>query len=114
VNKYISYDDIIHIFEPQLKRIKRDELANNQVSQDLLKKYISAIVLLMVKHYITIGITRIQYEKETVTTNERAGWRRSILTELHDLDRETVDVQVICEGGTTFANQINIKAYMNW
>ena len=80
----------------------------------LLKNYVSGIVFIMIRHYTTLGITRAQYEAETITTNSRTEWRRPILTDLHRLDRQTVDVQVTCERGTTFAKQVNIKAFMNW
>jgi len=69
----------------------------------LLKNYVSGIVFIMIRHYTTLGITRAQYEAETTTTNSRTEWRRPILT-----------VQVTCERGTTFAKQVNIKAFMNW
>ena len=112
LHNFISSDDVIHVFEAQLKKIKRDKLVNDQVSMDLLQNYISDVVLLMINHYTTIGVTHAQYE--AVNTNERTGWRRSILTDLNNLDRTTVDVQVLCEGGTTFAKQIDIRGYMNW
>ena len=46
--------------------------------------------------------------------NERSGWRSAMLTDLHALDRITVDVHVTFEGGTTLANNLNIHSYMNW
>ncbi|CAB4439180.1 unnamed protein product [Rhizophagus irregularis] len=114
LRKFISKDDVINVFEPQLRKVKRDELVTNYDSWSLLKDYIADVVLLMIKHYTIINITHTQYEAATVTTNDQTAWRRLILTKLHDLDRKTIDVEVVCEGGTTFAKEIDIKAFMNW
>ncbi|CAB4437806.1 unnamed protein product [Rhizophagus irregularis] len=75
IRNYISYDDVVRVFESQLRKVKRDKLAKDRASQNLLKRYITDVVFLMIKHYTTIGITRTRYEKETVTTNDRTAWR---------------------------------------
>jgi hypothetical protein len=91
-----------------------DELVNNQESWIMLKNYVSNIVLIMIKHYIRINVSRIQYEDKLTTTDNRIEWRRPILSDLHSLDSQTADVNVICEGGTKIAKEIDVKAFMNW
>jgi hypothetical protein len=39
---------------------------------------------------------------------------KSYLVDLHNLDRNTVDIAVICEGGTSIAKEIDIKVFMDW
>jgi ribosomal protein S9 len=103
-----------YVFEAQLKKIKKDELVNNQESWMMLKNYVSSVVLIMIKHYTKINVNRTQYEAITTTSDKRTEWRKPILIDLHNLDQQTADINVTCEGGTTVAKEINIRAFINW
>ncbi|CAB4425944.1 unnamed protein product [Rhizophagus irregularis] len=74
LRKFISKDDVINVFEPQLRKVKRDELVTNHNSWRLLKDYIADVVLLMINHYTIINVTHTQYKAATVTTNDRTAW----------------------------------------
>lgn len=106
---FISNDDVHYVFEAQLKKVKKDILVNDQASWMMLKDYVSSVVLIMIKHYAKINVNRVQYEADKKTE-----WRKPILTDLHNLDQHTADVNVMCEGETKVAKEIDIKAFMNW
>lgn len=112
MQQFISNDDVHNVFEAQLKKVKKDILVNNQASWMMLKDYVSSVVLIMIKHYVKINVNRVQYE--AAVTEKRTEWRKPILIDLHNLDQHTADVNVMCEGGTKVAKEIDIKAFMNW
>jgi hypothetical protein len=114
MQKFISNDDILHVFESQLKKIEKDEFINDQASWMMLKNYVSSVVLIMIKHYVKLNVDRTRYDANTTSSDNRTEWRSAILMDLHYLDRQTTDISVTCEGGTKAAKEIDIKAFMNW
>ena len=66
----------------------------------------------MVCYFVRKNIDRTVYNNATKI--RRTEWRSTILVDLHALDRMTVDVHAISESGTTLAQDINIRSYMNW
>ena len=109
---FVSTDDIISIFEPQLKQVKRDQLLEDQFSCIALKNYLAESIRIMVCCFVRKNIDRTVYNNATKI--RQTEWRSTILVDLHALDRMTVDVHVISESGTTLAQDINIRSYMNW
>ena len=109
---FVSTDDIVSIFEPQLKQVKRDQLLEDQFSCIALKNYLAESIRIMVCCFVRKNIDRTVYNNATKI--RRTEWRSTILVDLHALDRMTVDVHVISESGTTLAQDINIRSYMNW
>ncbi|UZO21510.1 uncharacterized protein OCT59_013901 [Rhizophagus irregularis] len=89
LQNFISKDDIIKVFEPQLKQVERN-----------------------LCYFVQKDIDRTIYF--SARRNKRTGWRSAILTDLHNLDRITASVQIISEDGTTLASDLNINSYMNW
>ncbi|CAB5371850.1 unnamed protein product [Rhizophagus irregularis] len=114
IKNFISSDDVINVFQSQIKKVKKVELVNDHTSWSLLKNFISNVVFIMVKHYVKLNVNRTEYYDDEITSDKRTDWRRTILADLHELDRQTVDVNVTCEGGTTFAKEIDIRTFMNW
>ncbi|CAB5181622.1 unnamed protein product [Rhizophagus irregularis] len=112
LQNFISKDDIIKVFEPQLKQVKRNHLFENQTSWIALKNYLSEVVLIIVCYFVQKDIDRTIYF--SARRNKRTGWRSAILTDLHNLDCITASVQIISEDGTTLASDLNINSYMNW
>ena len=109
---FVSTDDIISIFEPQLKQVKRDQLLEDQFSCIALKNYLAESIRIMVCCFVRKNIDRTVYNNATKI--RQTEWRSTILVDLHALDCMTVDVHVISESGTTLAQDINIHSYMNW
>jgi hypothetical protein len=114
IKNFISSDDVINVFQSQIKKVKKVELVNDHISWSLLKNFISNVVFIMVKHYVKLNVNRTEYYDDEITSDKRTDWRRTILADLHELDRQTVDVNVTCEGETTFAKEIDIRTFMNW
>ncbi|CAB5360488.1 unnamed protein product [Rhizophagus irregularis] len=107
LQNFISKDDIIKVFEPQLKQVKRNHLFENQTSWIALKNYLSEVVLIIVCYFVQKDIDRTIYF--SARRNKRTGWRSAILTDLHNLDCITASVQIISEDGTTLASDLNIN-----
>ena len=59
MQRFISNDDVHKVFDAQLKKVKRDELVNDQVSWTILKNYVSGVVLIMIKHYVKLMLHKI-------------------------------------------------------
>ncbi|GBC48118.2 hypothetical protein GLOIN_2v1788779 [Rhizophagus irregularis DAOM 181602=DAOM 197198] len=114
IKNFISSDDVINVFQSQIKKVKKVELVNDHTSWSLLKNFISNVLFIMVRHYVKLNVNRTEYYDDEITSNKRTDWRHTILADLHELDRQTVDVNVTCEGGTTFAKEIDIRTFMNW
>ncbi|CAB4496280.1 unnamed protein product [Rhizophagus irregularis] len=85
LQNFISKDDIIKVFEPQLKQVKRDHLFENQTSWIALKNYLSEVVLIIVCYFVQKDIDRTIYF--SARRNKRTGWRSAILTDLHNYFR---------------------------
>lgn len=114
ISRFISNEDVIHVFGIQLKKVKKDVLIKDQLSWTTLKNYIVNVVLIMIRHYVKLNINRTQYNANTTTSSNQIEWRNPILVDLHNLDRKTVDIVVTCEGGTSIAKEIDIKVFMDW
>jgi hypothetical protein len=74
VNNFISSDDVIDVFQSQIKKIKKVELVNDQVSWTTLKNYVSNVVLIMIKHYVKLNIDRAKYNSDEITSDNRTDW----------------------------------------
>ena len=109
---FISKDDIIKVFEPQLKQVKRDHLFENQTSWIPLKNYLAEVVLTIICYFVQKEIDRTTYFN--ARKNQQSGWRSAILTDLHIHDRITANIHIISEGETSLASDLNICGYMNW
>jgi hypothetical protein len=114
ISNFISDEDVIHVFGIQLKKVKKDVLVKDQTSWKKLKNYIINVVLIMIRHYVKLNIDRTQYNANTTTSSSRTEWQNPILVDLHNLDRKTVDIVVMCEGGTNIAKEIDVKTFMDW
>ena len=58
---FISKDDIIKVFEPQLKQVKRDHLFENQASWIALKNYLAEVVLTIICYFVQKDIDCTTY-----------------------------------------------------
>ena len=112
LRNFVSTDDIINVFEPQLKQVKKDQLLEDRSSLTMLKNYLAEAILIMVCYFVRKNIGRTTYNN--ATKNRRTEWRSAMLVDLHALDHMTVDLRVISESGTTIAQDINIRSHMNW
>jgi hypothetical protein len=112
LHNFVGDNDIINIFEPQLKQVQRDRLREDQISWLALKNYLVESVLIIIRYFIEKNIERTIYNNAKRT--QRTEWRSAVLSDLHAIDRITVDVRAISESGTTIAQNINIRSYMGW
>src|SRR3954452_3194102 len=110
--KFISKDDIMKIFESQLKQVKKDHLYENSTLWNTLRNYLSEVILIMIHYFMQKEIDRSTYYKANKI--QRTGWRNAILVDLHALDRITIDIRVNAERGTTLINNLHIHNYTNW
>ena len=105
-------DDIVNIFEPQLKQVKKDQLLKDQSFLTILKNYLAEAILMIVCYFVHKNIDRSMYDNATKI--RRTEWRSALLADLHSLDHMTIDLHVISESGITIAQNINIRSHMNW
>lgn len=66
----------------------------------------------MIHYFVHKNIDCNNYNN--ATKGRRAGWRNAILSDLHSLDRITVDIRVISESVVTLAQNLNIRSYVSW
>lgn len=65
----------------------------------------------MIHYFVCKNIDRNRYNNST--KGQRAGWRNAMLSDLHSLDRITIDIRVISESGVTLAQNLNIRSYVS-
>ncbi|PKY50721.1 hypothetical protein RhiirA4_467332 [Rhizophagus irregularis] len=111
LRNFVSADDITNIFEPQLKQVRRDSLLENQLSWNALKSYLAEVTLTMIHYFVCKNIDRNRYNNST--KGQRVGWRNAMLSDLHSLDRITIDIRVVSESGVTLAQNLNIRSYVS-
>jgi hypothetical protein len=89
----VSTDDIVNIFEPQLKQVKKDRLLEDQSSLMMLKNYLAEAILIMICYFVRKNIDHTMYNNATKI--RRTEWRSAMLGDLHVLDHMTVDFQKV-------------------
>ncbi|CAG8737813.1 22744_t:CDS:2, partial [Rhizophagus irregularis] len=82
--------------------VSMDDLPNsshlrNFLSWNALKSYLAEVTLTMIHYFVCKNIDRNRYNNST--KGQRAGWRNAMLSDLHSLDRITIDIRVISESG---------------
>ncbi|GET66916.1 hypothetical protein GLOIN_2v1475353 [Rhizophagus irregularis DAOM 181602=DAOM 197198] len=96
--------------------VSMDDLPNsshlrNFLSWNALKSYLAEVTLTMIHYFVCKNIDRNRYNNST--KGQRAGWRNAMLSDLHSLDRITIDIRVISESGVTLAQNLNIRSYVS-
>ncbi|CAB5383598.1 unnamed protein product [Rhizophagus irregularis] len=74
IKNFISSDDVINVFQSQIKKVKKVELVNDHTSWSLLKNFISNVVFIMVKHYVKLNVNRTEYYDDEITSDKRTDW----------------------------------------
>jgi len=71
------------------------------MSLNMLKTYLAKVILIMICHFIQKNVDKTIYIGAIKT--KRMEWQNAILTNLHMLDRITVDLDIISESEITLA-----------